>query len=58
MVLDTSLPNTQQYTVRIKGKGVAPPLRLVVVAIEKEAFCLPSTMVANLQFTLSWKNSS
>ena len=57
MVLDASLLNTQHYKVRIKGKveqsreGVAPPpLHIVVVAIEKGAFGLPSTMVAN--FTL------
>ena len=36
MVLDTSLLNTQQYKVFIKGKGVAPLLHLGVVAIEKE----------------------
>ena len=53
MVLDASLLNTQHYKVRIKGKveqsreGVAPS---PVVAIEKGAFGLPSTMVAN--FTL------
>ena len=56
MVLDASLLNTQHYKVRIKGKGeqsregVAPPLHLGVVAIEKGTFGLPSTMVAN--FTL------
>ena len=56
MVLDASLLNTQHYKVRIKGKveqsreGVAPSLHLGVVAIEKGAFGLPSTMVAN--FTL------
>ena len=58
MVLDASLLNTQHYKVRIKGKveqsreGVAPPLHLGVVAIEKGAFGLPSTMVAN--FTYIW----
>ena len=57
MVLDASLLNTQHYKVRIKGKveqsreGVAPPLHLGVVAIEKGAFGLPSTMVANFTFT-------
>ena len=57
MVLDASLLNTQHYKVRIKGKveqsreGVAPPLHIVVVAIEKGAFGLPSTMVANFTFT-------
>ena len=51
MVHDASLLNTQHYKVRIKGKveqsreGVAPPLHLGVVAIEKGAFGLPSTMV-------------
>ena len=49
MVLDDSLLKTQHYKVRIKGKveqsreGVAPPLHLGVVAIEKGAFGLPST---------------
>ena len=53
MVLDASLLNTQHYKVRIKGKveqsreAVAPPLHIGVVAIEKGAFGLPSTMVAN-----------
>ena len=37
MVLDTSLLNTQQYKVRIKGKEVAPSLYLGTVAIEKES---------------------
>ena len=52
MVLDASLLNTQHYKVRIKGKvepsreGVAPS-HLGVVAIEKGAFGLPSTMVTN-----------
>ena len=56
MVLDASLLNTQHYKVRIKGKveqsreGVAPPLHLGVVAIEKGAFGLPSTMVANFTY--------
>ena len=57
MVLDTSLLNTQQYKVRIKGKvekskerSCAILLHLGVVAIEKGAFWSPSTMVAN--FTL------
>ena len=50
MVLDTSLLNTQQYKVRIKGKveqsrerSSALPLHLGVVAIEKRAFWSPST---------------
>ena len=56
MVLDASLLNTQHYKVRIKGKveqsreGVAPS-PTGVVAIEKGAFGLPSTMVANFAFT-------
>ena len=57
MVLDASLLNTQHYKVRIKGKveqsreGVAPsPYTLDVVAIEKGAFGIPSTMVANFTF--------
>ena len=55
MLLDTSLLNTQQYKVRIKGKleqsrerSSALPLHLGVVAIEKEAFWSPSTTVTNL----------
>ena len=53
IVLDTSLLNTQQYKVRIKGSGAIqgkewrPPLHLGVVAIEKGAFSSPSTTVAN-----------
>ena len=57
MVLDTSLLNTRQYEVCIKGKveqfwerSSALPLLLGVVAIEKGAFWLPSTTVTN--FTL------
>ena len=57
MVLNTSLLNTQQYKVHIKDKveqsgarSSTLPLNLNVVAIEKGAFWLPSTMVAN--FTL------
>ena len=59
MVLDASLLNTQHYKVRIKSKveqsreGVAPPLHLGVVAIEKGAFGLPSTMVANFTYLLN-----
>ena len=59
MVLDTILLNTQQYKVRIKGKeeqswerSSALPLHLDVVAIEKGAFWLPSTTVANFTFYL------
>ena len=54
MVLDTSLLNSQQYNVRIKGKveqsrerSRVLPLHLGVVAIEKAAFWSPSTTVAN-----------
>ena len=57
MVLDTSLLNTKQYKVRIKGKveksrerRSALPLHFSVVAIEKGAFGSPSTKVSN--FTL------
>ena len=56
MVVDASLLNTQHYKVRIKGKveqGVVPPLHLDVVAIEKGAFGLPSTMVANFTYLLT-----
>ena len=47
MVLDTSLLNTQQYKVRIKGKveqsreSSSAPVHLGVVAIEKGAFWSP-----------------
>ena len=57
MVLDTSLLNTQQYKVCIKGKveqfrerSSALPLHLGVVAIEKGALWSPSTMVANFTY--------
>ena len=56
MVIDTSLLNTQQYKVHIKDKveqsweRSIPPLYLGVVAIEKGAFWLPSTMVANFTY--------
>ena len=56
MLLDASLLNTQHYKVRIKGKveqireGVAPSPNFGVVAIEKGAFGLPSTMVANFTY--------
>ena len=52
MVLDTSLLNTQQYKVRIKGKVERPPLYLSVVAMEKGAFWSPSTTVANFTYIL------
>ena len=55
MVLDTSLLNTQQYKVRIKGKVEQSrerrsnlTLHLEVVAIEKAPYWSPSTKVANL----------
>ena len=61
MVLDASLLSTQHYKVRIKGKveqsrkGVAPsPTHFFVVAIEKGAFGLPSTMVANFTYLLTY----
>ena len=56
MVLDTSLLNTQQYKVRIKGKMKQSRERSStlpynsVVAIEKRAFGLPSTTVAKFTF--------
>ena len=59
MVRDTSLLNTRQYKVRIKGKveksrerSSALPLHLGVVAIEKGAFWSPSTKVANFIYLL------
>ena len=64
MVLDTSLLNTHHYKVHMNGKveqsrvnGSALPLHLSVVAVEKGAFGLPSTMVANftlLLLTINW----
>ena len=48
MVLDAILLNTQHYKVRIKGKVEQSS----VVAIEKGAFGLPSTTVANFTFSL------
>ena len=53
MVHDTSLFSTQHYKVRIKGNVEQSRERssaLGVVAIEKGAFGLPSTMVANFSF--------
>ena len=53
MVLDAALLGIQHYKVRIKGKveqsreRSSTPLHLSVVAIEKGAFGLPSTKVAN-----------
>ena len=58
MVLDTSLLNTQQYKVRIKGKveqsmerNSALPYTSGVVAIEKGAFGSPSTKVVDYYFS-------
>ena len=54
MVLDAALLNTQHYKVWIKskwnnlGKGVAPPLHLSVVAIEKGAFRSPNLLTYNM----------
>ena len=56
MVLDTSLLNTRYYKVDIKGKGEQSRVRssaLGVVAIEKGAFGLPSTTVANFTYFTS-----
>ena len=57
MVLDAILLNTQHYKVRIKGKveqsretSSALPYTFGVVAIEKGAFGLPSTTVANYTY--------
>ena len=57
MVLDTSLLNTQRYKVRIKNKmeqsrerSSVLPLHLGVVAIEKGAFWLLLTTVANFTY--------
>ena len=53
IVLDTSLLNTQQYKVRIKGKVEQSRERsshLGVVAIEKGAFWSPSIMVASFTY--------
>ena len=53
MVLNATLLNTQDYKVRIKSKveqpreRKCPPIHLGVVAIEKGAFGLSSTQVAN-----------
>ena len=59
MVLDTSFLNTQRYRVSIKGKveqfrkrGSAPQ-HMGVVAIEKGAFWLPSTTVANFTYNFT-----
>ena len=52
IVDDATLLNIQFYKVRIKGKIIGNdqrhPLQIGVVAIEKEAFGLPSATVANL----------
>ena len=54
MILDASLLNTQHYKLRMKvkwsnpEKGVAPPLHLIVVALEKGAFGSPLSTVGQL----------
>ena len=48
VVLDTSLLNTQHYKVHIKDK--VEQSRESVQAIEKEAFKLPLTTVANFTY--------
>ena len=63
MVLDTSLLNTQQYKVCIKGKVEQSwerscALHHGVVAIEKGAFWLPSTMVTNFTFLQTTQEDS
>ena len=57
MVLDTSLFNTQQYKLSIKGKveqsrerSSTLPYDLSVVAFEKGAFWSPSTTVTNFTY--------
>ena len=56
MVPDAALLNSQHYQVRIKGKVKQSREKsstlpyISVVAIEKGAFWLPSTKVANLLF--------
>ena len=58
VVLDTSLLNTRQYKVRIKGKveqfreRCSFSQHLSVVAIEKGDFWVPSTTIANLSIHL------
>ena len=61
MVLDTSLLDTQQYKVRIKGKvkqsrekSSTLPYTLGVVAIEKGASRSSSTSVANFTYNKSY----
>ena len=65
MVRDASLLNTQHYKVRIKGKveqyrkrSCPLPLNFDVEAIEKGAFGLPSTTVANFNFYVINKKKS
>ena len=58
IVLDTALPNTQHYKVRVKGKvelfweWSSAPLHLSVVALEKGAFGSSSTKVINFTYLL------
>ena len=56
-MLDTSLPNSEHYKVRIKGKveqsrqkSCTLPLYLDVVAAEKGVFGSPSTTVTNFTY--------
>ena len=64
MVLDTTLFNTQQYKVRIKGKVVRCKERssalpyISVVAIEKGAFWSPSIKGRQLYFYFILLSSS
>ena len=65
MVLDTSLLNTQQYKVRIKGKveqswerNSTLSYTLVLEAIEKRALWSPTYLVSYLHCKLKpWLNS-
>ena len=63
MVLDAAMSNTQDYKVRIKGRvkqfreWSSAPLHRGVVAIEKGAFGSPSTKVAKLIPTMSFRFS-
>ena len=60
MVLVTSLFNTQQYDIRIKGsvdqswERSSALLHISVVAIEKGAFWSSSTTVTNVTFTYTY----
>ena len=61
IVCDTALLNPQHYKVWIKdkeeqGEELNPPLHISVVAIEKGAFRLPLTIVANFAFFIHTKS--